>query len=118
MVSLDPLKKAILAGLGALSYAQEKAAQVIEDLAQRGEITRDQASKLIKEYAQRASKDREAFCEKVAGEVKNLLDRAPIVTRAELDALRREVASLRAEVVALRVRPAEGSPDAPAGETS
>ncbi|MBN1417517.1 MAG: hypothetical protein JXP34_02010 [Planctomycetes bacterium] len=118
MVSLDPLKKAILAGLGALSYAQEKVTQTIEDLAQRGEITRDQASKLVKELASKAWKDREAFCEKVAAEVRELLDRAPIVTRGELDALRREMASLRAEVEALRGGAADGAPGESAGGMS
>lgn len=91
---MDAIRNILLAGLGAVGYSQDKLKEVVNGLIEKGQLTKDQGEKVISEWVERGKEEREKISEKVEGEVQNIVQKLPVVSREEFDALAARVEAL------------------------
>lgn len=92
----------LLAGVGAISLAQEEINNFLDRLVERGEMAETDARKLVREVMDRREKLEQERRER-AVEVGRAADtRQPAATRADIDALNARVAELTRQIEALR----------------
>lgn len=88
---MEPLRNILLAGLGALSYSQEKFKSTIQLLIEKGELTRTQGEKVIAEWVERGKEEQEKIGARISAELSRVLGKLSLVSREEYDALVRRV---------------------------
>jgi polyhydroxyalkanoate synthesis regulator phasin len=106
---IDPLKKTVLVGLGIVSFTKEKLTRLVNDLAERGEISRDQASTVLDTLLSRGDTMVENGDHRGRKVVRSVLDGVERVLKSAPFVTRDEYLKLRARVDALEV--VDGSPD-------
>jgi polyhydroxyalkanoate synthesis regulator phasin len=94
MALFKTLQKALMAGLG----MQEKVKEFIEELVKKGELSKTQGAKLIKEWSKKAGKTKEEFDKNITDLVKKALEKINIPTRSDIEELNKKVKSLSARV--------------------
>ncbi len=63
---MDPFRRAMFLGLGAISLTKEKAEEIIDDLVKRGEMSEDDRANIVGRLLQEAEMQKDEFEEKVA----------------------------------------------------
>ena len=95
---LEPLRKLLLAGLGAVDLTEEKLKAVFDDLVARGEVGEKEARELISGWAKRAGEQRAKIQQQVDEAVHRALERMGVSHRADLDKLEARIADLERRV--------------------
>ncbi len=90
----DIIKKAYLAGLGAVSITREKLENFTEDLVKRGEVSREEKAGLLSDLVKAAEKRKDELEKFIQKEVQKVLKTLKIPTREEVDALQEKVEQL------------------------
>ncbi len=90
----DLIEKTILAGLGALSLSREKAEKLAKDLVKRGELSRNEEAKFVKDLMGQAKKGKVEMERRIEKTVKKILVKLDVPTRKELNALKARVDKL------------------------
>ena len=103
MIIGDIVKKAMLAGLG----AQEKAKEFIEELVKAGELSKSEASSLVKEWTSKAEESTKEFDKRAKETVANILEKLNIPTREDMEKLEKKVQALNARLKKLEGGAAE-----------
>ena len=98
MKTVEAFKKTLLASLGMLSLTQEKMQAVAKDLVDRGELTKEQAKRFVEALVERGRRENNEVTTKLTDEFQRLLDRIPLVTRSDLEALEERVRKLEGEL--------------------
>ena len=88
----------LLAGVGAISLAQEEVNNFLDRLVERGEMAETDARKLVREVMDRREKLEQERRERTG----TVEARQPAATRADIDALNARVAELTRQIEALR----------------
>lgn len=89
-------EKSINMGLGLFAYSREKVEEVVDDLVNKGEITKKDASQFAGELVKRGEEQREELKKLIRGEVMEAFNYAgiakkqDIVTKEELRGIVRE----------------------------
>ncbi len=94
MIIAEIIKKAMLAGLG----AQEKAKEFVEELVKAGELSKSEASTLVKEWTSKAEESTKEFDKRVKETVANVLEKLSIPTREDMEKLEKKVQALNARL--------------------
>jgi len=94
MIIADVIKKAMLAGLG----AQEKAKEFVDELVKAGELSKSEASSLVKEWTSKAEESTKEFDKRVKETVANVLEKLSIPTREDMEKLEKKVQALNARL--------------------
>ena len=84
---LDSLKTTLFASLGVVSLAQEKFKSAIDELVQRGELTREQGTKVVDSLAEKGEVGGRAISDKLSEDLNRLINKTPLVSRHEYRAL-------------------------------
>ncbi|TVQ08250.1 MAG: hypothetical protein EA368_12245 [Leptolyngbya sp. DLM2.Bin27] len=111
----DVVKKAFYLGVGVASYAGEKAGDTLKDfreqtqsivneLVARGEITAEEAQRLVNDMVNQAQNTSVSPAETLPRPIEILDDDAPAPADAQTEALRQQVAALRQELDNLKQR--------------
>jgi polyhydroxyalkanoate synthesis regulator phasin len=95
----DVFEKMFLLGVGAFSLTKDKVQGAVDDLVERGRLSREQGKDVVSELGDRGVKEREAFMGYVRDAVYSVLDRTDIATKRDIERLETEIAVLRAEVL-------------------
>ena len=95
---LEPLKNSLLASLGLASLAQEKLRSCVKELIEKGELTKEQGSKLVDSFIARGEKDGEELSQRISQELRRWIEKTPLVSRQEYDALEDRVRALEAKL--------------------
>ncbi len=90
MIIADVIKKAMLVGLG----AQEKAKEFVEELVKAGELSKSEASTLVKEWTSKAEESTKEFDKRVKETVANILEKLNIPNREDMEKLEKKVQAL------------------------
>ncbi len=90
MIITEIIKKAMLVGLG----AQEKAKEFIEELVKAGELSKSEASTLVKEWTSKAEESTREFDKRVKETVANILEKLNIPNREDMEKLEKKVQAL------------------------
>lgn len=93
---LEPMKNLLLAGLGAVSYSQDKLKSTLHELVDRGELTREQGERILSEWLARGQEEKDKLSARVTDEGQKLREKLGLVSRAEHEALLRRVEVLEA----------------------
>ena len=94
MIIAEIIKKAMLAGLG----AQEKAKEFVDELVKAGELSKGEASTLVKEWTSKAEESTKEFDKRVKETVANILEKLSIPSREDMEKLEKKVQTLNARL--------------------
>ena len=94
MVIAEIIKKAMLVGLG----AQEKAKEFVEELVKAGELSKSEASTLVKEWTSKAEESTKEFDKRVKDTVGTVLEKLNIPSRDDMERLEKKVQTLNARL--------------------
>lgn len=92
---LAPLRKVVLASIGAVAVAQEEAEDLINKLVERGEIAREEGRRLMDDMvAKRREKTQAQFDARVGA----ALDKMNVPTKADLKAVEKKLDQLNSKL--------------------
>ena len=94
MTMFDSIRKALLAGIG----VPEKVKELIDDLVKKGELSKSQGAKLIKEWSDKISRSEDEFGKTISEIINKTFEKMNIPTRDEVEKLNRKVLSLSARL--------------------
>jgi len=94
MILGEIVKKAMLVGLG----AQEKAKEFVEELVKAGELSKSEASTLVKEWTSKAEESTKEFDKRVKETVANILEKLNIPSREDMEKLEKKIQALNARL--------------------
>jgi polyhydroxyalkanoate synthesis regulator phasin len=106
MVERDsPLERFALAAVGAVALTAERADALVDELVERGGMTRDEARSFVEDLLTRWRGDAVRFGERAGDGLQGVFEKLGLVTRAEYDELELRLAQLEH-----RLRLIEGTP--------
>jgi len=94
MIIGEVVKRAMLAGLG----AQEKAKEFVDELVKAGELSKGEASNLVKEWTTKAEEGTKEFDKRVKETVANVLEKLNIPNREDMEKLEKKVQALNSRL--------------------
>lgn len=95
---MDAMKNLLLAGLGAIGYAKDSLQSTVDSLVDKGDLTREQAEKVIASWVERGKSEQDDVSAKVGEEARKVVNKLHLVTREDLDALTARVEELEKRV--------------------
>lgn len=99
---VNGVRQVLLAGIGAVSLAQEEAESFIKRLVDRGELAEKDGRKIIDEFVEKRRKRAEESSKRVESEVEKrmeaLLNRMNIPSKTDIEQLSKKVAELSKKV--------------------
>lgn len=104
MTVTEMIKKAMLAGLG----AQEKAREFIDELVKAGELSKSDASSLVKEWVSKAEDSRREFDVKIKDAIASSLEKINIPTRDDFEKIEKKLQNISARLTKLEAEKTEG----------
>ncbi len=91
----DLFKKTVLMGLGAITITKEKAEQIADELIKKGELAKDDRSKVIQQILKKAEEQEEVLSGKITREVNKAIAKLDIATKEDLKKLEKRLSSHR-----------------------
>lgn len=95
----DMFEKMFLLGVGAFALTKDKVQGTVDDLVERGRLTREQGKDVVSELADRGSEERQAFMRYIRDAVRSVLDKTDVATKGDIERLESEINILRAEML-------------------
>jgi len=84
---LELLRKAALAGLGVVTLKEEKVREIVNDLIEQGELSKEEGNFFVKELRERLEKNKGDLEKKLSEILKRTLDKMNLPTKEELNRL-------------------------------
>lgn len=103
------MRKAMLAGIGALTLSEQKARVIINDLVEQGRMSSEEGEKLARELMEKADLSRRELEEKVGEYARELMAKVDFVKRSEYEELLCRVEDLERRLAALTPDEDEGT---------
>jgi polyhydroxyalkanoate synthesis regulator phasin len=97
----DTLKKIMYTGLGFLSLTKNKVEEMIDDLVDKGRLSREEGQRIMKDFKKDSATSREAMENEMKQWVENAMSKMDIAQKKDLDQLREEVEALQRRVTAI-----------------
>ena len=97
----DTLKKIMYTGLGFLSLTKNKVEEMIDDLVDKGRLSREEGQRIMKDFKKDSATSREAMENEMKQWVENAMSKMDIAQKKDLDQLREEVEALQRRVTAM-----------------
>ncbi|MFQ5649664.1 MAG: phasin family protein [bacterium] len=98
MDSSGILKKTVLAGLGIYSLTKEKAQEIMNDLVEKGELSKDEGPTFVKTLMQKADEELEFLKKAIDSRVDQALTRFKPTYEEEFKKLNQKIDSLAKEI--------------------
>ncbi|HHW43490.1 hypothetical protein GFC01_01540 [Desulfofundulus thermobenzoicus] len=91
-------EKFFLAGLGALAVTREKLEQIVDELAEKGQVSREEARKMLNDLVDKGEREKDHITNTLRRELNGLRDDLGLVTRSEVEELRKRIAHLEEQL--------------------
>ena len=91
---IESLRKLGLLGIGAISITEEKIKQVVDELVEKGEVSKEEGKTLVHELMTEKTKQMQEFEEKITGDVQNAIERSKVASKDDLLRLEDKIAEL------------------------
>ena len=104
MTVAEIIKRAMLAGLG----AQEKAKEFVDELVKAGELSKSDASSLVKEWVSKAEDSRKEFDHKVKDAIAASFEKLNIPTRDDIEKMEKKLQNISARLAKLESTEGKG----------
>lgn len=88
------IKKIGLVGLGLLSITKAKAQEIVNELVKKGEVSKGEGAKLVKDLLEKAEEDKKFLEEKMEKAAKRILKKLDVPTRKEINELKKKIDKL------------------------
>jgi polyhydroxyalkanoate synthesis regulator phasin len=95
----DLLEKILLTGLGTFSLTKEKAEKIVNELIARGELEKARKKETIDDLLKKGRDIKETLEKMMEPKVKKIIEKMPLVTKADFDQLKRRVDLLEKELL-------------------
>lgn len=82
---IDVVRKAFFLGLGVLASGKDMVEKVINDMAERGEVTQEEAKKLASALVERGKREKDELVGMIKSEMKRILKESPIASKSEIE---------------------------------
>jgi polyhydroxyalkanoate synthesis regulator phasin len=90
----DMFKKMGLFGIGILTLTQEKIEEFTQEMIKKGEISREEGKKFVKEVLSEKEKQLKDIEEKINEKVRENLKQSGVVMKSDIEALERKIEKL------------------------
>lgn len=101
---VDLVKKAMLAGIGAFAVTKEKVEELVDDLIKKGEMSKDERAKFVRELVDRAEARSQEAKKWVDQRVKVSMSKLKMAKAEDLEALNKQMADLTKAISRLEKR--------------
>ena len=95
---LDIIKKSLDLGLGVASVKKERAESMVDDLIEKGQLSKDEKSKAIKDIFDKIEKEEKEVQKKIQKVVKEVLDKVGVATQKDIENLQKRIKKLEAKL--------------------
>lgn len=95
-------RKVLLAGIGAVSLAQEEIENFVSQLVERGEVAERDGRRLLNDVLEKRKNQVKEVESDLESRIEDVLSRLSVPTKADIDALSSKIMSLTRKVDALR----------------
>jgi polyhydroxyalkanoate synthesis regulator phasin len=85
-------------GLGAISLTKERAELFIDEMVERGEISKEDAKQTLEDVMKKGQEQREEVRNMIREEIDGWKDKFGVVTRAELDKMAERIKELESKL--------------------
>ena len=103
---VEGVRRVLLAGVGAVSLAQDEAEKFVHKLIEKGEIAEKDGRSLLKDLAenrkQRTKESSQRVSDELEKRMESLLNRMNIPTKTDIEQLSKKVAELTKKIDALK----------------
>ena len=90
----EMLRKMGLFGIGVVSLTQEKLEEFTTEMIKKGDMTREEGKKFVKEVLSEKEKRIKEVEDKINEKVKETIDKSGIVVKSDMEALQRKIEKL------------------------
>ncbi len=90
----DMLRKMGLFGIGVISLTQEKIEEFTQEMVKKGEMSKDEGKKFVKDVLSEKEKQLKDMEEKINERVKENLKKSGIVMKSDIETLERKIEKL------------------------
>ncbi len=97
----DMFKKMGLFGIGVISLTQEKIEEFSQEMIKKGEISREEGKKFVKEVLSEQEKQMKEFEEKINEKVKETFEKSGVVMKSDVTALEKKIEKLEKIIQAM-----------------
>ena len=94
----DTIRKMGLFGIGVISLTQEKIEEFSQEMIKKGEISKEEGRKFVKEVLSEKEKQMKDVENKINERVKETLEKSGVVMKSDLSALERKIEKLEKTV--------------------
>ncbi len=90
----DTVRKMGLFGIGVISLTQEKIEEFSQEMIKKGELSKEEGKKFVKEVLSEKEKQMKDIEEKINERVKETLQKSGVVMKSDISALERKIEKL------------------------
>jgi polyhydroxyalkanoate synthesis regulator phasin len=94
----DMFKKMGLFGIGVISLTQEKIEEFSQEMIKKGELSREEGKKFVKEVLSEREKQMKDLEDKINDRVKETLEKSGVVMKSDIDALEKKIEKLEKSI--------------------
>lgn len=95
---LDIIKKSIYLGLGAATVTKEKVETLIDELVEKGQLTKDDKPKVVQDILDKIEKEEKEIKTKIDDTVTEAMNKIGVVPKREFDILLKRVEDLEKKI--------------------
>ncbi len=92
------IRKGLALGLGLAVTSKEQAQKVVDELVERGELSKQESKEFFNELLEKGKETQKQVDEKIQHKLNQLLDEANLATKEEVDALKERVEELEKQL--------------------
>lgn len=94
----DILEKTFYMGLGALTITKEVAEKWIDELIEKGKVSREKGSQMVKDLVTKAEKEKKILDDKIHRSIESTIKKLNLPTRQELEEINKKIDHLQKEL--------------------
>lgn len=113
---LDTIRKAALAGIGAITLTEERARKLIDELVEQGRVSREEGEALVKDMASKTETAREEWEGRIRDMVQEGFRKMDLVPRRDLELVEQQLRRLEVRLAALEREERDREEAVPVGE--
>lgn len=95
---LDIIKKSIYLGLGIATATKEKVENLVDELIEKGQLTKDEKPKVVQEILDKIEKGEKEFKQKITDEVEEVIKKLGLATQQDVESIRNIITDLEKKI--------------------
>jgi polyhydroxyalkanoate synthesis regulator phasin len=98
---LDFLRKATLAGIGALTLTEERARRLVDELVEQGRMSREEGENVFRDIISKTESSRDEWEARIRDMIQDVFRKMDLVPRADLEFVEEQLRALQKRVADL-----------------